>query len=73
MLHLQKLGYSAVSYNYFALPHSFNRLSAASFDEASFSYLTKLQVLDVGQGNPDLFAQRKETEGGALTKEDEET
>uniref|UniRef100_H2MGY3 Podocan n=1 Tax=Oryzias latipes TaxID=8090 RepID=H2MGY3_ORYLA len=41
----------------------FNRLSAASFDEASFSYLTKLQVLDVGQGNPDLFAQRKETEG----------
>lgn len=54
------------------LPHSFNRLSAASFDEASFAHLTQLQVLDVGQGNPDLFSQRKETEGGALTQEEEE-
>ncbi|XP_026015257.1 LOW QUALITY PROTEIN: podocan [Astatotilapia calliptera] len=40
----------------------FNPLSVDAVDESSFKYLSNLQVLDTGAGNPDLPIQKEEIE-----------
>lgn len=49
----------------------FNQLAVGSVDESSFAYLSKLQVLDINAGNPNLPFNREEMEGDKLLGEEE--